>query len=53
MASLRDIRRKIATVKNINKITQAMKMVAPAKLRRAQGKGRPGEAVRRKDEGVC
>lgn len=36
MASLRDIRRKIAAVKNINKITQAMKMVAAAKLRRAQ-----------------
>ena len=38
MASLRDIRRKISTVKNINKITQAMKMVAAAKLRRAQEK---------------
>lgn len=38
MASLRDIRRKIGTVKNINKITQAMKMVAAAKLRRAQEK---------------
>lgn len=36
MANLRDIRRKIATVKNIAKITQAMKMVAAAKLRRAQ-----------------
>lgn len=36
MASLRDIRRKIAAVKNIRKITQAMKMVAAAKLRRAQ-----------------
>lgn len=44
MASLRDIRRKIGTVKNINKITQAMKMVAAAKLRRAQervGAARP------------
>jgi F-type H+-transporting ATPase subunit gamma len=36
MASLRDIRRKIGTVKNIKKITTAMKMVAAAKLRRAQ-----------------
>lgn len=36
MASLRDIRRKISTVKNINKITQAMKMVAAARLRKAQ-----------------
>ncbi len=36
MASLRDIRRKIGTVKNISKITQAMKMVSAAKLRKAQ-----------------
>lgn len=36
MASLRDIRRQIGTVKNIGKITTAMKMVAAAKLRRAQ-----------------
>ncbi|MCC7493658.1 MAG: ATP synthase F1 subunit gamma [Fimbriimonadaceae bacterium] len=38
MASLRDIRSKIGTVKNIRKITQAMKMVAAAKLRKAQEK---------------
>lgn len=36
MASLRDIRRKIGSVKNIRKITQAMKMVAAAKLRKSQ-----------------
>lgn len=36
MASLRDIRRKIGSVKNTRKITTAMKMVAAAKLRRAQ-----------------
>lgn len=36
MASLRDIKQKIGTVRNINKITQAMKMVAAAKLRKAQ-----------------
>ncbi|MBN2311773.1 MAG: ATP synthase F1 subunit gamma [Candidatus Hydrogenedentes bacterium] len=36
MASLRDIRRRIASVKNTQKITRAMKMVAAAKLRRAQ-----------------
>lgn len=36
MASLRDIKRKIQAVKNISKITQAMKMVAAAKLRRVQ-----------------
>lgn len=34
--SLKDIRRRAASVKNIRKITQAMKMVAASKLRRAQ-----------------
>jgi F-type H+-transporting ATPase subunit gamma len=36
MANLRDIRRRINSVKNTQKITRAMKMVAAAKLRRAQ-----------------
>jgi len=36
MANLRDIRRRIVGVKSTSKITQAMKMVAAAKLRRAQ-----------------
>ena len=36
MANLRDIRRRIAGVKSTSKITQAMKLVAAAKLRRAQ-----------------
>ena len=36
MATLREIRRRIASVKATSKITQAMKMVAAAKLRRAQ-----------------
>ena len=36
MPSLRDIRKRIGSVKNIQKITRAMKMVAAAKLRRAQ-----------------
>lgn len=36
MASLRDIRKRIASVKNTQKITNAMKMVAAAKLRRAE-----------------
>ena len=35
MASLRDIRRRIASVKNTRQITRAMKLVAGAKLRRA------------------
>lgn len=36
MATLKDIRKRIASVKSTQKITKAMKMVAAAKLRRAQ-----------------
>jgi len=36
MASLRDIKRRIKSVKNTQQITKAMKMVSAAKLRRAQ-----------------
>jgi F-type H+-transporting ATPase subunit gamma len=36
MATLRDIRKRISSVKSTQKITKAMKMVAAAKLRRAQ-----------------
>ncbi|MCU0427281.1 MAG: ATP synthase F1 subunit gamma [Candidatus Kapabacteria bacterium] len=36
MATLRDIRTRIGSIKNIAKITSAMKMVAVAKMRRAQ-----------------
>ncbi len=36
MATLRDIRRRIRSVKNTQQITRAMKMVAAARLRRAQ-----------------
>ena len=36
MANLRDIKRRITSVKSTQKITSAMKMVAAAKLRRAQ-----------------
>ncbi len=36
MATLREIRRRIGSIKNTQKITKAMKMVAAAKLRRAQ-----------------
>jgi F-type H+-transporting ATPase subunit gamma len=35
MASLRDTRRRITSVKNTRQITRAMKLVAGAKLRRA------------------
>jgi F-type H+-transporting ATPase subunit gamma len=37
MPSLHEIRRKIKSVKNTQQITRAMKMVATARLRRAQG----------------
>ncbi len=36
MANLRDIKRRIKSVKNTQKITKAMKMVAAAKLKKAQ-----------------
>ena len=36
MANLRDIKRRIKSVKNTQQITKAMKMVAAAKLRRSQ-----------------
>jgi F-type H+-transporting ATPase subunit gamma len=36
MASLKDIRKRVASVKNTRQITRAMKMVDAAKLRRAQ-----------------
>ncbi|HNF85905.1 MAG TPA: F0F1 ATP synthase subunit gamma, partial [bacterium] len=36
MATLREIKRRIVSVKSTQKITKAMKMVAAAKLRRAQ-----------------
>ena len=38
MANLRDIRDRIASVKNTQQITRAMKMVAAARLRKAQGR---------------
>ena len=38
MATLREIRTRISSVKSTQQITNAMKMVASAKLRRAQEK---------------
>ncbi|HET6944298.1 MAG TPA: ATP synthase F1 subunit gamma [Gaiellaceae bacterium] len=38
MASLQDIRRRIASVKNTSKITKALELVAGARLRRAQSR---------------
>lgn len=51
MASAKDIRRRIRTVKNIQKITNAMKMVAAARLRKAQDRAeaaRPYAAAMRR-----
>src|SRR5947209_2069962 len=51
MASQKDIKSRISSVKNINKITRAMEMVAAARLRRAEQRIeelRPyAEAIRR------
>ncbi len=44
MASLRDIRKRIKSVKNSEKITKAMKMVAAAKLKKAQDEVRKSKA---------
>jgi F-type H+-transporting ATPase subunit gamma len=38
VASLRELRRKVKSVKSTQQITKAMKMVAAARLRRAQGR---------------
>lgn len=38
MAQVREIKRRITSVKNTQQITRAMKMVAAAKMRKAQGK---------------
>lgn len=37
MANLKDIRKRIGTIESIKQVTRAMKLVAAAKLRRAQG----------------
>ncbi len=42
MASLKDLRARISSVKNTRKITSAMKMVAASKLRRAQDAAEAG-----------
>ncbi|MCE2930894.1 MAG: F0F1 ATP synthase subunit gamma, partial [Vampirovibrionales bacterium] len=36
MANLKDIRTRIKSIKNTQKITQAMRMVAAAKVRKAE-----------------
>ncbi len=46
--SLRDVRRKIRSVKNIQKITSAMKMVAAARLRKVQERVTAGKPYAQK-----
>ena len=36
MASQKEVKNRISSIKNINKITRAMEMVAAARLRRAE-----------------
>ena len=48
MATLREIRRRIASIENIAQVTDAMRVVAAARLRRAQGKYPCYSAVCRK-----
>ena len=40
MATIRQVRQRIKVAKNIQQITKAMKMVAAARLKRAQDRGR-------------
>lgn len=59
MANLRDIRTRISSIKNTQQITRAMKMVAAAKLRKAQQRmlatrpyaGKMGELITRLADG--
>lgn len=52
MQNLRTIRRKIRAVRNIQKITQAMKMVAAARLRRVQDRALAGHPYAQKLEQI-
>ncbi len=49
MPSARDIRRRIKSIKNIQQITKAMKMVAAARLRRAQERANSSRPYTDKD----
>ena len=48
MPSLKDLRNRITSVKSTQKITKAMKMVAAAKLRKAQESAEKGRAYSEK-----
>ena len=53
MASLREVRRKIKSVKSTEQITKAMKMVAAARMRRAQSSILSARPFAVRLEGVC
>jgi F-type H+-transporting ATPase subunit gamma len=52
VASLKEIRRRISSVKNTQQVTKAMKMVAAAKLRRAQAAAENGRDYADKLTGI-
>ncbi|MGL2776054.1 F0F1 ATP synthase subunit gamma, partial [Helicobacter pylori] len=52
MANLRDIRKKIGSVKNTQKITHAMKLVSTSKLRKAEEVARNSRAYALKLDAV-
>ncbi|MDC1001965.1 F0F1 ATP synthase subunit gamma, partial [Alphaproteobacteria bacterium] len=52
MASLKDLKTRINSVKSTQKITAAMKMVAAAKLRRAQEAAEAGRPYADRMRGV-
>ena len=52
MASLDDLKKRIASVKSTQKITKAMKMVAAAKLRKAQENAEKGRPYSQKMENI-
>lgn len=53
MASLRDIKQRIKSVKNTQQITKAMKMVSAAKLRRAQERALAFRDYAGELQGIC
>ena len=52
MPSLKDIRKRISSVKNTQKITSAMQMVAASKMRRTQERMREGKPYSEKIRAV-
>ena len=52
MASLDDLRKRIVSVKSTQKITKAMKMVAAAKLRKAQESAEQGRPYSEKMQNI-